>query len=537
MLPRKLKAHISDIVWNGMGWTCSKQLMHYPSFTRTGVTFSVHSFVFIMAAEGNPYLGYLEDMYEDKKRQKRVKVRWFHRDDEVISLVSQLDAHPREVFITPHVQVINAECIDGPASVLTPKHYEQCVAVLPQSILCRVHLCFRQFKNDQIRPFSISKLLGYRKQPVLSCIDHLLFSEKKTKRHKFGEDHQGNSMMRGDVNQGCKRKRFDERRNGDVKVRVRKKPGINQNICREETSPSALGSRIARAVSSYPKLKIKLSGRTLKHEKFVGDHHVISASFNINDEIELLCQDSGIRGCWYKCKVLEISRKHLKVQYDDLEDADESGNLQEWVASSRVAAPDGLGMRFPGRLTTRPRPPKDPGDCILEVGTAVDVWWCDGWWEGAVITTNVCGTNHLQIYLPGEDKYVTAEKSYIRTAKDWVNGSWVHAKARPDILSCISAKSNSRLSDCAMPPISEAVEVEEDAKDAAMYDSVLTGIGDNTACGSCSKKDNFDVEIDEQRIEDFVGCDVGHVAEDDKLCVGKDFGFDWPMKSVEASVR
>lgn len=40
-LPRKLKAQISNILWSGVGWTCSKQLMHYPSFIRAGITISV----------------------------------------------------------------------------------------------------------------------------------------------------------------------------------------------------------------------------------------------------------------------------------------------------------------------------------------------------------------------------------------------------------------------------------------------------------------------------------------------------------------
>ncbi|KNA23940.1 hypothetical protein SOVF_020520 [Spinacia oleracea] len=520
MLPRKLKTQISDIVWNGVGWSCSKKLMHYPSFIRTGITISVHSFVFIMAAEGNHYLGYLEDMYEDKKRQKRVKVRWFHRDEEVTGLVSLLDAHPREVFITPHVQVINAECIGGPASVLTPKHYEQCVAILPQSILCRVHLCFRQFKNDQIRPFTVSKLLGYRNQAVLSCIDHLLFSKKKTKVRKFSWNQQDYSTIRDHIKQGCKRKRLDEGKNGDIKVRARR---------RAETSRLALGSRITKVVSSYPKLKIKLSGETLKQESLVGSHQEVSASFKINDEIELLSQDSGIRGCWFRCKVLEISRKHLKVQYNDLEDAENAGNLQEWVASCRVAAPDKMGLRCSGRLTTRPRPPEDSGDCILEVGTSLDVWLYDGWWEGVVIATNVCGTDHLQMYLPGEDRYMTVERSHVRVAKDWVNGSWVNAKTSPDILSYISAKSNSRLFDCTMPPISEVVEVEEDGQEApavAKRDLVLGNIGDNTAFSSpLNKKDNFYFEVNEKFVGNFIGCGVGNLAKDDRLGLEKDFEF------------
>lgn len=544
MLPRKLKAQISNILWSGVGWTCSKQLMHYPSFIRAGITISVHSFVFITAAEGNNYLGYLEDIYEDKKRQKKVKVRWFYRDEEVINLESQMDAHPREVFITPHAQVINAECIYGPAAILTPKHYEQCVTILPQSILCRVHLCFRQFKNDQIRPFTISKLQGYRNQAVLSCIDHLLYSERKSKGIKFSEDQPGNPSIKDGIRQGCKRKRLDEGRIRDVKVRNSVRLGSKQNLCRAETSPSALGGRITKSASSYPKLKIKLAGRILKNGKTLGSNYEAPASFKINDDIELLCQDSGIRGCWFRCKVIEISRKQLKVQYDDLEDADDSGNLQEWVASCRVAAPDKLGLRCSGRLTTRPRPPKDPGDCILEVGAAVDVWWYDGWWEGVVIKINVSGTDHLQIYFPGEDRYVTVDRSHVRTAKDWVHGSWVNAKTRPDILSCISAKSNSRLLDFAMPPISEVVEFEEDKRDApvaATHESALTSLEISTGCQSCfNEKDNFDIEVGKQLVKDLAGCDVKNFAEDDRLSIEEDFEFGRlqyaQVQSVEASV-
>ena len=50
--------------------------------------------------------------------------------------------------------------------------------------------------------------------------------------------------------------------------------------------------------------------------------------FKVNDKIELLCQDSGIRGCWFRCTILEISRKQMKVQYCDIEDQDGGGNLE-----------------------------------------------------------------------------------------------------------------------------------------------------------------------------------------------------------------
>lgn len=124
---------------------------------------------------------------------------------------------------------------------------------------------------------------------------------------------------------------------------------------------------------------------------------------------------------------------------------------------------------------------------------------------------------------------MTVERSHVRVAKDWVNGSWVNAKTSPDILSYISAKSNSRLFDCTMPPISEVVEVEEDGQEApavAKRDLVLGNIGDNTAFSSpLNKKDNFYFEVNEKFVGNFIGCGVGNLAKDDRLGLEKDFEF------------
>ncbi|GAB4830737.1 hypothetical protein Ancab_004769 [Ancistrocladus abbreviatus] len=420
---RKLKAQHSDIRWSGAAWACSKQLIHYPSFYRNGSTISVHSFVLIMAAEGSPYLGYIEDMYEDKRGQKKVKVRWFQHSEKVRGAFSELNAHPREVFITPHVQVICAECIDGPASVLTPKHYERCVAVSPESFLSRLHLCFRQLKHDRIKPFTLSKLHGYSNQAVLSCLDHPLFSKDKTKFHYFNEGKEQGIADRNPRLSGVKRNR-------------------SSNHQKQWASPLAFGSQITKCEPSYPKLKFKLAGRRLLDSKYVEPEPQFDAPYKVNDEIELLCQDSGIRGCWFRCKVLQISPKRLKVQYDDLPDPEESGNLEEWAPASRVAAPDKLGMRCSGRLVIRPRPPMDSTGCIPEVGVPVDAWWCDGWWEGIVTAVDASAEDCLQVYLPGEDRLITVGKKNIRISRDWLSGAWITIKRKPDILAYVAANTS-----------------------------------------------------------------------------------------------
>lgn len=68
-----------------------------------------------------------------------------------------------------------------------------------------------------------------------------------------------------------------------------------------------------------------------------------------------------------------------------------------------MAAPDKLGIRWSGRLTTRPCPPKDSKDLTFEVGALVDAWWSDGWWEGVVTGVEVAGTDNLQVFLPGKN--------------------------------------------------------------------------------------------------------------------------------------
>lgn len=59
-------------------------------------------------------------------------------------------------------------------------------------------------------------------------------------------------------------------------------------------------------------------------------------------------------------------------------------------------------MRSAGRLTVRPSPPyENLADDAFEIGTPVDAWWSDGWWEGVVTGVGCGGNDHLQVYFPG----------------------------------------------------------------------------------------------------------------------------------------
>ncbi|KAI4366192.1 hypothetical protein MLD38_022102 [Melastoma candidum] len=329
-LPRILDGRSSEIVWSGTVWTCGKQLRHYPSFSRNGITIAVHSFVFVMGKGENHYLAYLEDMYEDKRGQKKVKV-------------------------------ISAECVDGPASILSREHFSKCAAALSHALPSKVHMCFRQFRNNRVKPFDLTKLRGYFNQPILSC----LFLSPMQKP--------------------------DSEWNG-------------QNSCEDNELTSGDD--------------VKVGGKRAKTSR----------------------GDSGIRGCWFRCTILRVAHRQLRVRYDDVKDEDGIANIEEWIPAMKIARPDKLGMRFSRRLTIRPTPPSlDQAELSLDIGVAVDVWWSDGWWEGVVIGVNNSADDHLQIYFPGENLFMSFHMKDLRISRDWVGDHWIDIESKPDILSVITS--------------------------------------------------------------------------------------------------
>ncbi|XP_011095526.1 uncharacterized protein LOC105174955 isoform X2 [Sesamum indicum] len=393
-LARNLKGHHLDISWSGSAWACGKQLKHYPAFRRNGISIAVQSFVFVMAEKENRYIAYLEDMYEDRKCQKKVKVRWFHHNKEVKGVVSLRDPHPKEVFITPYVQVISAECVDGPAIVLTREHYEKCLAVFPHDLLGGVHFCFRQFKSNRIKPFKLSKLRGYFDQPIFSCFSPDFFEEEEF-------------SCEDDVKVGAKR---------------------NRNFREHHKLTYDLSYKKHVLLSREPNF--------VKHDE---GHLRHTPLFALNEKVEFLCQDSGIRGCWFRCTVLEVSRRQMKILYDDVKDEESCTNLEEWVPTYRLAKADKLGMRHGGRPTVRPAYPCDERILSFEVGDPADAWWNDGWWEGVVSGTRDGKNGIYQIYIPGENLYLNVEMKNLRVSRDWIGDRWVNVEPNPNILHVLSA--------------------------------------------------------------------------------------------------
>lgn len=469
---RNLRQSYSDVVWLGAAWTCGKQLKHYPAFCRNGTTIAVQSFVFVMAKEENRYVAYLEGMYEDRKGQKKVKVRWFHHSQEVKGVVRLKNAHPKEVYITPHTQVISVECVDGPAIVLTREHFEKCMGIFQEHLPGKIHLCFRQFRNSKIKPFDLSKMRGYFDQPIISCLESNTFPNSgslcdlagvKLKAFRSGEN----------VGRGTKRTRSS----GDLE--------------------SFLTGHIRKKTMSAPICKTGNNKRLISFKNMV---------FKVDDKVEVLCQDSGIRGCWFRCTVLEISRKQMKVQYNDVVDEDACGNLEEWVPAFRLAAADKLGMRCLGRPTIRPCPPTINGlaETEFQVGAPADAWWGDGWWEGVLTAANNGGGDDLQVYVPGENMFLNVRRKDVRVSRDWVDGKWVDVKAKLDILSVIGPETKSHVAstlqeDDKADNVAPQAKVDGNENTGTELLTPATSAGPLDRISSQDKKDHDDGDCDNNR--------------------------------------
>ncbi|XP_066391205.1 uncharacterized protein [Miscanthus floridulus] len=397
----------SDITWSGSFWTCGKQLRHYRAFCRNGTTISTHTFVLVLSEEENRYLAYLEDMYEDKKGQKKIKVRWFHQNQEFACAIPPPPPHPCEVFITPFTQVISVECVDDIATVLTPDHYEKCSNAMPTSSLAGIRFCFRQYSKNKFKHFDLRSLRGYFSQAVVLSLKIPAESEKDGEYCTPGKQ-----LER--LYSKC----------------------LGTKICR---SPQA------DSIPSYQILSNEQPPGKHLSINFIVPQNKLMPTYNTGDRLEILSQDSGIIGCWFRCTVLKSCTNHnkLKVQYDDLQNADDSGRLEEMVPASALALPDKLGLRCQDRLRIRPRPQENSSvdGAALLPGTAVDVWQFSGWWEGVVVSLDNIVADSLQVYFPGENFFRPCQLRNVRISKDWVKNRWVDIETKSDVLSQIPSDS------------------------------------------------------------------------------------------------
>lgn len=269
-----------------------------------------YTFAFIMHEDKDwHYLGYLEDVYEDKRGEKKVEVRWLCHNQEVKQVIPELDAHPEEVFMTPDIQVLGAEYIVSVVTVLNPSHYEKHLGLsplFPEELSSGIFLCHREFKKNKVKPFSLSKLRGYQQQRLVLLLDSYADPKNKAKLQKSNE-------AKEDFPSEVPAKLVTR------KIRSRR-AYQKQDGARSDAPNSSLENQSAK--HEPLKLKLKLSKGPS------GNKNPSGPSSQDEKNIELLSQDSGLRGCWFRCKILKTSLNRVKVRYYDVQDVDGPGKLE-----------------------------------------------------------------------------------------------------------------------------------------------------------------------------------------------------------------
>lgn len=421
----KVRHSTKEFSWIGCPWTCRKRRKHYQAFKRNGFQISVHGFVFVLAEEDKRLVAYLEDLYEDSRGNKMVVVRWFHKIDEVgIALPHSFSG--REVFFSLYLQDLSIECIDGLAFVLSPQHYEKF-----QNEARRTHLepfvCRHQFDNDELKTFDITQIKGYWKQEIL--------------RYMFT---QLDSKSSGSSEQSDDSPELDENHLSTASIRPKKRLRITKDDAKDAVDVTALKSENLKNSKNNTKIgtgnnPLKLVGHTNMTTTIKeGTNECASLHLVVGSQIEVLSLDSGMRGCWFRGSVIKRHKDKVKVQYQDIQDAaDETKKLEEWILASRIAVPDILGLRMHGRTMVRPAPPSNKSELswVGDVGSVVDAWWHDGWWEGLVVLKDSEANCH--VYFPGEKVVSVFGPGNLRQSQEWVVNEWVTVRERPDLVSSI----------------------------------------------------------------------------------------------------
>ncbi|KAJ8774686.1 hypothetical protein K2173_017132 [Erythroxylum novogranatense] len=415
---RHVGNYTKEFSWLGSPWTCRKRRKHYQSFSRNSVKISVHDFVYVLAEEGKRLVAYLEDMYEESKGSRMVVVRWFHKIDEV-GFVLPHNYNDREIFFSLCLQDLNVECIDGLATVLSPQHFTK---FLKRAVHTKFDpfVCYKQFENDDAKPFDITQVKGYWKQEIFRYIDTV----SNSKSQSFSQRADNGLLMAANATDAIGIRPWKRLRRLKDDVLVGSKELVQEVGLDTTTSSDKLRGGVEPTAS--------LAVDEVKHNPV----HFLK----VGSDVEVLSQDSGIRGCWFRALIIKKHKNKVKVRYQDVKDADdESKSLEEWILASRVAGGDKHGIRVSGRNIVRPIHPHDKGKVagLIDVGTAVDTWWHDAWWEGIVVKKE--SEDRIHVYFPEEKQESVFCATDVRLSHEWLANEWTPVEKRPDIaqLSCL----------------------------------------------------------------------------------------------------
>ncbi|KAE9589437.1 hypothetical protein Lal_00000097 [Lupinus albus] len=413
---RKLGHDTKEFLWLGSPWTCRKRRKHYQSFQKNGFKISVYDFVCVLAEDKN-LVAYLEDMYEDSGGNKMVVVRWFYKIHDV-GIVLPGSFCDREVFFSRYLQDLSIECVDGFATVLNPQHYERFQNEARHTRL-EPFICGNQFDNNDLKPFDITQLRGYWKQEIIRYM-YTFFDSKSNGSSGQSDDSQESLQHNASV-------RYKKRLHS---VKIDHKDVLD----------------IAADKLQY------LSNTRIDTKAGVVNNSSVTVAPNnlvVGSQVEVLSQDSGIRGCWFRASVIKKHKNKVKVLYQNIPDAvDETKKLEEWVLASKILVHDELSLRMYGRTRIRPASPSPKFEMLLgvDVGSIVDAWWHDGWWEGIIIHRESEANYH--VYFPGEKLVSVFDLDNLRCSLEWTGNEWVNVRGRPDLVTSLLSSLKTKQDPC-----------------------------------------------------------------------------------------
>ncbi|KAL0396808.1 UNVERIFIED_CONTAM: hypothetical protein Scaly_0129200 [Sesamum calycinum] len=384
----------------------------------------VQDFVYVLAEEDKRLVAYLDDMYEDSRGNKMVVVRWFHKIDEV-GFVLPRKYNDREIFFSLCLQDLSIECIDGLATVLSPEHYDKLSDEAARMGLMP-YVCYRQFDSDDVKPFDITRIKGYWKQEILSIRASLC--------ELSGDD----LKLRGSIGDAV-----GDRPNKRIRWSKDCDSYLNSPD-KKETIETSLQFCSGSSLDSKGVVKMGSLKEGCSYVSSSGTDNTTPPKtvchLTVGSPVEVLSQDSGIRGCWFRASIIKKHKDKVKVRYRDLKDAvDDSKYLEVRMDHGiSISHTRRTGIRLSGRSTVRPTLPSEISGVagVLNVGSVVDAWWHDGWWEGIVVKKE--SEDRLHVYFPEEKQDLIFGPYDLRRSKEWFASGWQNIKERPDLVSAFS---------------------------------------------------------------------------------------------------